>query len=213
MRIGVVADTHVGDQLAELPPEVPELLRGCDLVLHAGDLCAPSVLRALREVAPVVAVRGNHDAGLPDLPRRVVVRAGGRRIGLTHGVRPQPVEVASTLGFVATRRLRWVAHCRAVARGFGAVDCVVFGHLHLPVATRQDGILFFSPGAVYQPELDPAFAWGGAERRAYRAARRRLPAAARRPTLGVLELGENGIVPRVLRLRRPLRGGGPVPPG
>ena len=43
-RIGVVADTHVGEFLPALPPAVCEALEGCDLVLHAGDLSVPGVL-------------------------------------------------------------------------------------------------------------------------------------------------------------------------
>lgn len=208
-----MADTHVGDELAELPAEVGERLAGCDLILHAGDLCAPSVLRTLREVAPVVAVRGNHDAGPGDLPGRVVVAAAGRRIGLIHGVRPRPVEIASALAFAATGRVRLAAHCRALARGFGAVDAVVFGHLHLPVTAVRGGVLFFSPGAVYQPELDPRFRWDGAERRVFRMTRRRLSDGARRPAVGILEVGPGGLVPHVVPLRGALRAGGPLPSG
>jgi uncharacterized protein len=60
-RIGVVADTHVGEYLDALPAGTLEALEGCDLVLHAGDLSVPSVLEDLEQVAPVVAVRGDHD--------------------------------------------------------------------------------------------------------------------------------------------------------
>ena len=85
MRIGVVTDTHVGEHLPVLPQEVGTALAGVDLIIHAGDLTDPSVLDALHRVAPVVAVRGNHDhdAGHRDLPEHLLVRAGGARIGVT----------------------------------------------------------------------------------------------------------------------------------
>ena len=82
VRIGVVADTHVGEHLAVLPPEIPEILAGVDLILHAGDLADRVVLEELGRVAPVVAVRGNHDeeGGIDELPRDVTVRVGQARI-------------------------------------------------------------------------------------------------------------------------------------
>src|SRR5262245_6561269 len=54
--IGVVSDTH-----GLLRPEAVRRLRGVDRIVHAGDIGAPEVLRALEAIAPVTAVRGNHD--------------------------------------------------------------------------------------------------------------------------------------------------------
>ena len=71
-RIGVVADSHVGEYLDALPAELFAALHGCDLVLHAGDISRPWVLDELARIAPVVAVRGDHDQldGL-ELPRQI----------------------------------------------------------------------------------------------------------------------------------------------
>jgi calcineurin-like phosphoesterase family protein len=46
-RIGVISDTH-----DLLRPEALRALDGSDLILHAGDICGPDVLRSLREIAP-----------------------------------------------------------------------------------------------------------------------------------------------------------------
>ena len=43
----MVADTHVGEHLPALPPEVAEILEGVDLILHAGDLTDTVVLEEL----------------------------------------------------------------------------------------------------------------------------------------------------------------------
>jgi putative phosphoesterase len=67
-RIGVISDTH-----DLLRPEALRALDGSDLILHAGDICGPEVLQALREIAPVIAVRGNNDHG----PRRTRARDHG----------------------------------------------------------------------------------------------------------------------------------------
>jgi len=36
--LGLLADTHMPDRLAALPPSLAEALRGVDLILHTGDL-------------------------------------------------------------------------------------------------------------------------------------------------------------------------------
>ena len=58
LRIGVISDTH-----NLLRPEATSFLRGCDHILHAGDVCGSEVLDALRTIAPLTVVRGNNDRG------------------------------------------------------------------------------------------------------------------------------------------------------
>ena len=199
-RIGVVADSHVGESLPVLPDAVAERLAGVDLVLHAGDITDTAVLRRLARIAPVVAVQGDHDreAGIV-LPEARVVTAGGRRIGLTHGRRSRPVEVAAGMASFATGGLRLLGFHRAMRARFGAVDCVVHGHLHLPMCSVVDGVLFFSPGAVYVPEGDPGYG-SGPGARAHLRFRRRQGDEAREPAVGLLEAGPGGIVAWVLPL-------------
>jgi len=55
-RIGLISDTH-----GLVRAEALAALRGSELILHAGDIGSPEVLAALRELAPVVAVRGSTD--------------------------------------------------------------------------------------------------------------------------------------------------------
>jgi hypothetical protein len=207
VRIGVVADTHVGEHLPVLPSEVAEVLDGVDMVLHAGDLTDTVVLEELGRIAPVVAVRGNHDdeAGITGLPRDAVVEAGGRRIGVTHGTRTKAVELpAAALSLLAARAVL-LGFDRAMRRRFGDVDCVVVGHLHMPIHRVVDGALLFSPGAVYVPELDPGYSWSSLKARGYRRFRDRLPPAARAPGVGLIEAGPGGVSARVVPLRRPIR--------
>jgi uncharacterized protein len=54
--LGIISDTH-----GLVRPEAIQALRGADLIIHAGDVGQPVVLERLREIAPVVAVRGNAD--------------------------------------------------------------------------------------------------------------------------------------------------------
>ena len=204
MRIGVVADTHVGEHLAVLPEEVVEALAGVALILHAGDIDTPAALDALRRVAPVVAVRGNHDRALRGLPRDVVVRVGDVRIGLTHGARTPLVELPAAALSLVVGRAVLLGFTWTMRRRFGPIDCLVTGHLHLPILRRAAGVLHFSPGAVYVPEIDPGFDWSGWRGRGFRRFRRGLPESARTPAVGILEVGPGGIDARVVPLRRPV---------
>lgn len=207
-RVGVVADSHVGEYLDALPAVVLEALEGCDLILHAGDLSVPSVLDELAVVAPVVAVRGDHDrlGGLA-LPATAVVVAGGHRIGLTHGHRARLVDASIVMAGLAARRdVPYRAGIRrALIRRLGPVDAVVYGHWHQPAATTEGGVLLFSPGAVCPwgsleggrpPRRGPL----GVNDRAVRRFRRQLGAEAMRPSVGILEVGSGGIRPATVPL-------------
>jgi uncharacterized protein len=205
----VVADTHVGEHLPSLPDEILELFAGVDLILHAGDLTDPVVLRDLGRVAPVLAVRGNHDdeGRLRGLPRELVVTIAGVRIGLTHGMRRDRAELpAAVLSLVAGRPVL-LGFARAAARRVGPVDVLVTGHVHVPIDERVRGARHFSPGAVYVPEMDIAYDWSGLRGRAYRRVRSGLPEAARRPAVGFIEIAGGEVATRSVRLRRPLRRG------
>ena len=205
MRIGVVADTHVSEQLPRLPREVLDLLEGVDLILHAGDISEPAVLDELGELAPVIAVRGNHDdvPGLRHLPRDAVVRAGDARIGLTHGSRRTAVELPAGLLSLVAGRPVLLGFATTMARRFRDVDCVVVGHLHMPIDTVMDGVRVFSPGAVYVPELGAASEPRGVRGWAYRRYRGGLSPAARLPGVGLIETGPEGLTTRRLMLERP----------
>lgn len=205
-----MADSHVGEHLPVLPPEVAEVLEGVDLVLHAGDLTDTVVLEELGRIAPVVAVRGNHDAwaGIDGLPRDAVVEIGGRRIGLTHGDRAKAVEMPAAMLSLLAARAVLLGFDGAMRRRFGAVDCVVVGHLHMPINRVVGGALLFSPGAVFVPERDPGYDWSGLRARGYRRFRDKLPPVARAPGVGLIEAGPAGVTARIVPLRRPIREAG-----
>lgn len=54
--IGLISDTH-----GLLREEAVQALGGVDLIIHAGDIGSEEVIRELRKIAPVIAVRGNCD--------------------------------------------------------------------------------------------------------------------------------------------------------
>ena len=205
--IGVLADTHVGEFLPELPPWVLEALAGSDLILHAGDLSDGSVIPVLEEIAPVVAVRGDHDLpGAPRLPSRVVVNAGEWRIGLMHGKRRSSDALVVAAHAAAGRRIGWDAgRARAMARAFRGhhVDAVVFGHWHEAVTAEVNGVLVFSPGAVcpwgsLEGGREPRAGAAGVADRLVRRYREQLGADAMQPSVGRLTLGASGLRAEVI---------------
>lgn len=209
MTVGVIADTHVGEFLGELPRAALDALAGCDLILHAGDLSDGSVIPALERIAPVVAVRGDHD--LPDapaLPRRAIATIGGRRIGLIHGKRPSSDTLVVAAHAAAGHRLAFDAgRARAMARAFRghAVDAVVFGHWHEPLITHVGDVLVVNPGAVcpwgsLEGGRGPRSGTAGVADRIVRRYRRQLPPGAMHPSVALLHLEPAGIRAEVVPL-------------
>ncbi len=128
VTIGVIADTHLRAATRELERVVEEVFLDADLVVHAGDIQVEAVLEAFSR-KNLVAVRGNNDAALEELPERTVLKAAGRRIGVIHG-RGWPLGLPGR-----------------VQPLFEDVDCIVFGHSHRPFNRVRDGVLLFNPGA------------------------------------------------------------------
>ena len=60
-RVGVISDTHAPRFWKSCPSAVGQVLRGGDVILHAGDVCTVDVLDDLSTFAPVHAVLGNND--------------------------------------------------------------------------------------------------------------------------------------------------------
>lgn len=146
-RLGLVADTHLPERCAALPPALFAALRGVDLVLHAGDVGELRVLDELAAIAPVIAVHGNDDTpeAQRELPFRQLLAVAGTRLVLTHGHHPdRAAELASRVGDAWGPKLdRWAAF----AADAGA-RIVVHGHTHIPLAVEHRGVWVVNPGAI-----------------------------------------------------------------
>lgn len=74
-KIGIISDTH-----GLLRPEVAEILRDCEVILHGGDICSPEILNELNGIALTYAVQGNNDKGWSvHLPRTLSLELYGVR--------------------------------------------------------------------------------------------------------------------------------------
>ncbi|MDN3356641.1 metallophosphoesterase family protein [Actinomadura sp. DC4] len=140
MRVVVLADTHAPRRWRGCPPAVAAHLRGADLILHAGDVCVPSVLDELAAYAPVKVVRGNNDG--PD------VAAWGAPETLEFELAGLPVAMIHDSGQAARRTAR-------MHRRFPGADLVVFGHSHIPMDETGDGVRIFNPGSPTDRRRQP----------------------------------------------------------
>ena len=120
--IGIISDTH-----GLVRPQIIAALTGAELIIHAGDIGSPGVLKSLEAIAPVIAVRGNNDQD-----------PWAEKIPLTNVVEHQ------SYCFYVVHELDHL-DVDPVASEFSAV---IFGHSHRPSAERRKGILYLNPGSA-----------------------------------------------------------------
>jgi uncharacterized protein len=120
--VGVISDTH-----GLLRPQAVAALRGSDVIIHAGDVGNPDVIKALSGMAPTHVVRGNIDIGswAASLPVTERVDVGERLFYVLHQISQLDLAPADA--------------------GFAAV---VFGHSHQPMIEMREGVLFLNPGSA-----------------------------------------------------------------
>jgi putative phosphoesterase len=140
MRIGLVTDTHlpaVHRQLDDLGPEAAAFFATVDLILHGGDVTAPSVLDWLEQFAPVIVAKGNND-GFDDPRMRPVqlLEVAGWRIGMVHNMAPER---------------RPVAVLRERHFGGAPLDILIGGHTHLERLEYRDGAVVMNSGSPILP--------------------------------------------------------------
>jgi putative phosphoesterase len=119
-RVGLISDTH-----GLLRPEAIAFLRGCDCIVHGGDIGNATVLAELSALGPLTAVRGNNDSGAwaRTLPHSKELRVEDILVHVVHDI--------------ADLNVDW-----------GDFRVVVSGHSHKPAIDDRDGVLFVNPGSA-----------------------------------------------------------------
>ena len=146
----IISDTH-----GAMRPQVLACLHGCDHIFHAGDIGEPSILKELKEIAPVTAIMGNNDDGF-------IIRGISRTIvteeieGVAFAIVHRPNQLTRDLPNVSAYYTQ---------KGEGIPKIVgIHGHLHTPkIATGIDpkpADLIVCPGSVSFPRegWEPTFA-------------------------------------------------------
>jgi putative phosphoesterase len=122
LRIGVISDTH-----GLLRPEATAFLRGCNHILHGGDIGGAQILEQLAALAPVTAVRGNNDtqAWAASLPETRLLELGGVRFYVIHDLHELRIDPSAA-----------------------AVQIIVCGHSHQPSLRERAGVIYLNPGSA-----------------------------------------------------------------
>ena len=122
LRIGLISDTH-----GLLRAEAVAFLRGCDHIIHGGDIGGQNILEELSSVAPVTAVRGNNDKGswADALPLTELVRYEEAFVYLIHDLAQLDLDPRAS-----------------------GISVVVSGHSHQPQIKERDGVVYINPGSA-----------------------------------------------------------------
>lgn len=120
--IGVISDTH-----GLLRPEILKAFKGCEHIIHAGDIGDPYIIDELSKIAPVTAVRGNcdRDGWAYTFPKTETVRIGDIHFYLLHDLNQLDLN-PKVAGF----------------------DAVISGHTHRPLLEHRDGVIYLNPGSA-----------------------------------------------------------------
>ena len=117
MRLGVISDTH-----GVLRDEVIEKLKGCDYIIHAGDVGGKEIIDKLESITKTFVVRGNNDKD---------------EWGLTL---PEYIEIEMD------EVLIYVAHNKEdIPKDLKEVDLVIYGHSHKFYNETIDNIVYLNP--------------------------------------------------------------------
>lgn len=145
--IGVISDTHIyAGSKREIAAGVKRLFQraGVELIVHLGDANTRDVLVELAELAPLIAVVGNNDEEDLQNTLRLTTRftVGDKTFAAIHGHGGRSAKSV------------------AIERWVGKVDCVLFGHSHLPLIDQEQDTILFNPGSPTDRRWHPHFGVG-----------------------------------------------------
>lgn len=122
MIIGLISDTH-----GLLREEVIQNLKGCDLIIHAGDIGKYEVIDRLRQIAPLEVVLGNCDRNIEEksISTESIVQIGDLKLYIIHDISKLNIDLQQE-----------------------KISFVVYGHSHKRNIYTENGIIYINPGSV-----------------------------------------------------------------
>ncbi len=145
MRLGIISDTHMPHMAKHLPDGLLRDMENVDYILHAGDWNSIEVYERLSQLAPTDGVAGNTD-GMEIVERfgyQKVLEFESKRIGIVHGHGMRGTTEDNARGAFRSEE----------------VDCIVFGHSHIPLIKTVDGILLLNPGSPTDKRRQPLYSY------------------------------------------------------
>lgn len=146
MKIIVIGDTHIPKKAKEIPDIVKEECISADLIIHVGDWQTIEVYKYLTSLGDVEGVYGNVDCPelLNILPSKKIICINQKHIGIIHGH-----------GHSKTTEKRVIS-----AFEDEKIDCILFGHSHIPVHKYINNILLFNPGSATDKRKQKNWSYG-----------------------------------------------------
>ena len=146
MRVGIVSDTHMFGRSRELPLALTTGFQGVDLILHAGDWMDEHIPDLFELIAPVDGVAGNNDGMeiVQRFGRSKMLHLSGYRIGIVHGDGGRGTTLERAIDEFSDTK----------------VDCIIFGHSHIPYQAVHHGILMLNPGSPTDKRRQPRYSFG-----------------------------------------------------
>ena len=129
MRLCVISDSHLCRDKVRAAVQAE---KDCDAFIHLGDLALDSDYMKELTDKPVYAVKGNCDLSRR-MPLELTPELDGAKLLLCHG---HERFVKENLYLLFMR-----------AKAVGA-QAALFGHTHVPLCTREEGVLLLNPGAL-----------------------------------------------------------------
>ncbi len=118
MKVAVISDTH-----GLLRPEVLEKIMDCELILHGGDINRQDIIDSLKQIAPLIVVRGNNDKEWAEgVPLFESFSIGGVHVYMTHKKKDLPEDLSS-------------------------YDLIITGHTHKYEYKTMGDQVFLNPGS------------------------------------------------------------------
>ncbi|MFW6026591.1 MAG: metallophosphoesterase family protein [Candidatus Woesearchaeota archaeon] len=144
MKILVLSDTHLKNDISELPEEVINEIYNSDYLLHAGDFKTLNFYKSLKDTINIKAVYGNMDRNnLKEvLNEKEIYEVNGYKIALIHGHQLNNISIDS------------------LSYTFPDADLIIFGHTHKPFNEEIEGQIIFNPGSAVQKRLQKHFSYG-----------------------------------------------------
>lgn len=130
--VAVISDTH-----SHLDPRIKDIIRDCDVAVHAGDICGLEVIESMQpKSGKVVVVTGNNDPYChltgKNLPETLSFEVAGETISVEHGHR----HGAHKPDHDSLRK----AHATS--------KIVIYGHTHKKVVDKTAKPWVINPGAA-----------------------------------------------------------------
>lgn len=121
-RVAILSDTH-----DVMDPRILKTIKGCDIILHAGDVCEEEIMDQLRALGSVYVVRGNNDFGWSS-------------------------KLKTSLEFQIEDLRFFMVHSKySIPKGLKDIDILIYGHSHKYAEEWVGDQFWFNPGSAGWP--------------------------------------------------------------